>query len=51
MKVKAYKTVRDITVCNDKITTAEKIGILSLVKHELLEEGLREILEADENGS
>jgi hypothetical protein len=42
---KVFKTVRDATVCNEEITTAEKIAVLALVKQELLEDSLREILD------
>lgn len=32
----AYRRVRDATFCNENITSAEKIGILELVKFEIL---------------
>ena len=32
---RAFKTVRDATVCNEGITLSEKIAVLEVVKHEL----------------
>lgn len=32
----AYKKVRDATVCDESLSNAEKLGVLDLVRHEIL---------------
>ena len=36
----AYRVVRDATFCNEDISTADKIAVLELVKHEILTNAL-----------
>lgn len=36
----AFKKVRDATVCNENLSTAEKIGLLQLVMAEILRDAL-----------
>lgn len=39
----AYKQVRDATVCNTDISLSEKIGVLELVKAELMKDALEQM--------
>lgn len=39
----AYKAVRDATVCNDGLTVEAQLGILDLVKHEILTDALNDV--------
>jgi len=40
-----YRRVRDSIVCNESVTNAEKIGVLEMVKAELIQAMLDEVLE------
>lgn len=44
-----YKTVRDATICNDKLSVQEKLGVLELVKTELMEVALVDLRRAAMN--
>ncbi len=40
---KAYKTVRDAITLDTKLSLSDKLGVLELVKHELLANSLHQL--------
>jgi len=43
---KAFKQVRDATMCNDDLSMAEKLAVLELVRAEVSEQALSELRRA-----